>query len=317
MKNYNASALICMLLMATQLGWSQSAAKPAETAALVDQAAAAMKEGKFDRALELYGQARAVLPNNAEIPYNMGVAAYRQGDYAKAAEHLKDAVGLTNDAKLRQSGTYNLGNAAYAQSLKAMQGQADPAQAQRQLTDASKHVKEALQQFKQAMDADARDEDARVNAELSHRLLKQLEQMQQQMQQQQQQQQNQDQQDKQQQQNQNQQNQEQQDQNQQQSNQDQQNQEQQEQQQKTPEQSSTQPEQKPNEKIEAQEQEQPQTQPEDKGERPATSQPGQRKQMTREAAERMLQLVRDKERKRRELLNRREAMKYAPAEKDW
>jgi len=317
-----AVIMVCVTLAAAPKAMAQDTAKSPSVASLVDQAAAAMKQGQFDRALELYSLARTALPNNAEIPYNMGVAAYRQGDFEKAAEHLKDAIGLTNDAKLRQNGIFNLGNAAYAQSLKAMQGQADPTQAKQQLTDASKHVKEALQQFKQAMDADGKDEDARVNAELSHRLLKQLEQMQEQMQQQQQDQ------------NQDQQNQDQQ--NQSQKQQDQQEQQQQEQQnpnesqkqnqpqqsekqqqEQSTEQPTTQPEPKPNEDIEAQAQEQPQTQPEDKGEKPATSQPEQRKQMTREAAERMLQMVRDKERKRRQELNRREAMKYAPAERDW
>jgi Ca-activated chloride channel homolog len=328
-----AMIMASVTLAFAPLAVSQTPVSSPSVASLVDQAAAAMKQGQFDRALELYSQARTALPNNAEIPYNMGVAAYRQGDFEKAAEHLKDAIGLTNDAKLRQNGIFNLGNAAYSQSLKAMQGQADPAQARQQLSDASTHVKEALQQFKQAMDADPDDDDARVNAELSHRLLKQLEQMQEQMQQPQQDQ-NQDQQN-QDQQNQDQQNEDQQSQGQQQQDpqqqpqqdqqkpnenqeQDQAQQEEQQQQQgQSSEQPTTQPEPKPNEAIEAQPQDRPQTQPEDQGDKPATSQPQPRKQMTREAAERMLQMVRDKERKRRQELARREAMKYAPAERDW
>jgi len=327
---------------------------------LVDQAAAAFQDGQFDRALELYSQARTAMPGNAEIPYNMGVAAYRKGDFQQAAEHLQDAIGLTNDAELRQRGVYNLGNAAYAQSLQAMQGQADPSQAQQQLAEASKHVKEALQKFKQAMNADASDEDARINAELSHRLLKQLEQMQQQSPQDQK---NKDQEQKDhEKQDQQQQDQEKQDQGKQgekqqegENGQDEpeptptdesqqkteRNKEQPQQPQKpeasesteskpekppSPEDSKEQPAEAPSpepqpskddQAMDAKPQDEATTQPQDPGEKPAATQPSKGRPMTREAAERMLQLVRDKERRRRELLKQREALKYAPAERDW
>jgi Ca-activated chloride channel family protein len=325
-----ALSTLVFFLMASVCGDEAHATQ--SPAGLVEAAQRAMKAGQFDDAIRLYEQSRELLPRNAEIPYNMAVAHYRKGEFEKAAEFLNQAISLTNDSKLRARSTFNLGNAAYAQSLKAAQGQADPTQAAEQVKNAKAHLKEALDHFKKAMDADPNDQDARANAELSHRMLTRLEELEQQQQQQQDGQENQ--QDKQNQQ---------QDQQQQKQQQGQKNSEEQQQQrqdagssepqqqdqsqsqeQDKPEQQQqpeSQANQEPSSEQQADEKQdqptaQPQPEPKQQGDEKQAA-PPQKKSMTKDEAERLLQSIRDKERKRRADLAKREAAKHTRAVRDW
>lgn len=318
------SALIA-LAIAILLCIFASPAHAEDAAALIKSAAQAMKAGEFNQAITAYEKARELMPQSAEIPYNLGVAQYRAGEFEKAAESFKQATSLANDGSLRSRSIYNLGNAAYAQSLKALNEQGDPTQGATQLNQATDLLKQAVDHYKKAIDASGgKDEDARANAELSHRLLKQLQELQQQMQQQQQQngEQEQDSENQQQQQQgdqQQQQQQEQQDQAGQQQQQSQSGEEQQQQQQQSAAGTESDQEQ---DKTEQQRAETGQEQLEEKENAAAKSeksdnQAPEKKTMTREEADRLLQAVRDKERKRRAELARREAAKYAPVEKDW
>jgi Ca-activated chloride channel homolog len=306
------SAMIAMLPIPTSALASDS---PGE---IVKSASAALKAGEYEHAIELYEKARELLPQSPEIAYNLGVAHYRKGDFQNAADAFSEASSLSSDGSLRSRSIYNIGNAAYAQSLNALKNQSDPTQSQERLQQATDLLKGALDNYKKAISADPTDEDARANAELSHRFLKQLQQMQQQMQQHQQSQQNeQDQQNQQEQQSQP-------------SQSDQQQQQQpsseQEDQSQQQQQSDQQPQSSEGEQQEQNAQEQPDAEIEPVNEQPPQDQgkhvqhPAEQKDkttMSRKEAERLLQSVRDKERKRRTELLRREAAKYAPAEKDW
>ena len=79
---------------------------------LVEAAEQAMSEGRFREALDLYDDAGTLWPEKAAIPYNMGVAAYRQGDLARAAELFDQARLLAEDPSLRARSAYNLGTTA-------------------------------------------------------------------------------------------------------------------------------------------------------------------------------------------------------------
>lgn len=263
-----------------------AAAPPAAAPELLREARDAFAGERYDEALEAYGRLRELYPQEAAIPYDMGVAAYRQGDLEQAAKLFDEARAMAADPSLRARSAYNLGTTAYRRSLEQPQ---DPTQAQTQLGDATKDLEAALGHFRDAIDADPADLDAKANGELAYRWLKQLREMQRQMQQQQQQQQNQQpQQDQQQQQQQQQQG--------------QQQQEQQGQQQQQPEQQQGQ---------QQEQQEQQQAQEDERG------QEGERKPMSKEEAQRLLQQVRDKEQRRQEELARREASRRPPVDKDW
>lgn len=289
---------------------------------IVKSAASALKAGDYDRAVELYQQAQQAMPNSPAIAYNLGVAQYRKGDYQRAADAFSEAASLANDGSLRSRSIYNLGNAAYAQSLEALKSAADSGMSQDQLQRATDMLKQALDNYKQAIANDPHDEDARANAELSHKFLKRLQELQEKMQQQQQQQQQQnldqqDQQQQQQQQSQSQQNQSGEQQQQQQQASTSEDSDQQQEPQRGKPQSAEQPQQE-QEQLDSEIEPLDEQPPEDQGRhvQHPTSKPD-KKAMTRQEAERLLQAVRDKERKRRMDLLPREAAKYAPAEKDW
>jgi len=261
-----------------------AAAQAASAPGLLRQAREAFAGQRYAEALDLYDELRQLHPQEAEIPYNMGVAAYRQGDLARAAELFDEARMLAVDPALRAKSAYNLGTTAYRRSLEQPQ---DPAEAASQLGDATGDLERALEHFREAIDAEPADLDARANGELAYRWLEQLRRMQEQMQQQQQQQQQGQQQPQ---------------------DQPQQGQPQpQQQEQDQPEQGQPQPQEQP-QQAEAQEQ---QAAGDERDEA------DQRKPMSRAEAQRLLQQVRDKERQRQEELARREAGRQAPVDKDW
>lgn len=287
-------AVCCFFSVA--LASASPAAEAPDIAILIEAAQRAMEAEQYGKALELYQQARQQRPDSPQIPFNMGVAAYRNGDLDKAAELFNQVRLLADDAALRARSAYNLGTTAYRKTL---QQPDDPAQAATHLEDATAELAEALGHFREAIDADPADLDARANGELAHRWLQELERMKQQLQQQQQQQ-------------------PQQDRNRESSEQPQDRQqppsgEQQEQpeagQQEEEQQAGQQPDEEQREGQAAQAQ---QEQLEDE-----RQDADARKPMSREEAERLLQRVRDKERRRREELARREASRRPPVDRDW
>jgi cobalamin biosynthesis protein CobT len=266
-------------------------------------------------------------PANAtpEAIYNAGVARFRAGDFASAGQLFARAAERANASTAARS-IYNRGTSRYAEAIAAMQtgerGVAADAEPDGASTGAPNteqviaSLEAALRDLKDAARADPSNVDARANAELAHRVLKQLKQQQQQQQQQNQdqQQQNQDQQQQQnqdqQQQNQDQQQQQNQDQQQQQQNQDQQQQQNRDQQQQQQNQDQQQQQQNQDQQQQQQSQDQQQQQPQQQSS-------AERKPMTKQEVERLLQKIRDRERQR--VLDRllRERARTQPAPKDW
>ncbi len=249
---------------------------------LIDAAQQAMTTERFQEALDLYGKAGALMPGAAEIPYNMGVAAYRAGELERASALFDKARTLAAVPSMQARSAYNLGTTSARQALKSRAD--DPAIAQAQIEDATESLKTALDRFREAIAMNPDDEDARANGELAWRWLKQLEQLQDRMQQQ--------------------------------------NQQQQDGEGETEREDQQQPgEQQDQRQQQPPEQEQPQEQPAATDEPQKEQEQGQpspgEKPMSREEAERLLQSVRDKEARRREELARQEAGRQRPVDKDW
>jgi len=276
------TALLCVVL----LGDGDSARE------LVDAAQLAMNTERFQDAMDLYEQAGALMPDAAEIPFNMGVAAYRAGDFERASALFLKAGTLASDPLMQAQAAYNLGTTSAQQAIASQTD--DPAVAQAQMEDSTAALKTALEQFRDAIAMDPLDEDARANGELAWQWLKELEQLQDQMQQDGQQ-------------------------PQQQEDGEPQDQDQQPQQQPgEPEQSDDQQQGGPEQEQEQQQQAQPSSTDEQQQEQEQSPQStAGEKPMSREEAERLLQSVRDKEAQRREQLARQEAGKQRPVEKDW
>ncbi len=284
----------------------------------------AMEAEEFGRALEIYQQLHELMPNVAEIPFNEAVAQYRLGLYDEATKLFSDAMNLTSDQDLQLKSTYNLGNSTYQQSLQALEGdqQNNPATMDN-LKVATQGLEEAIAHYRQALQTDPGDEDARVNAELTHQLLKQLQQIQEQMQQQQQQ--SQDSQDDSQQSenNQSEQNSSKSDSesdNQEQDKQSQQSQSesgQQSEQQDPQESSSSSTEDTEEQQEETQASSAQSTEEDHSAEEQESATEQQVTPMNQAEAERLLQRVRDRAKQRREQLAEQQKQKYKPAEKDW
>ena len=295
----------------------------AAAARLLGSARDAFDEGDFATAADLFDQTRSVLPGSPEVLYNLGVARYRNGEYEQAAKLFEEAYGLAEGEDLQRSSLFNLGNAAYAQSEAALDQEAGAGPAMDQLEVASKHIGDALERYRDVLDADPADEAAKVNGETAWRLLEKIKEMQEQLEQQQQQQQDQQQGDEEQP---DQEPQEQDEQQEQQSGDEEQDQQQQEQQQDR--------EQQPDEQQQQQQQQQPEEEPSDEQQEQPPPQPGEEEEqqeeqpmpqpteseeppMTEDEARRLLQMVRDKERERREQEAELRATTNPKVDKDW
>ncbi len=287
-----ATAAACLVIAPMVLG-------AAGDAVTLKEAGRALEEKRYDDALKLYEQARALDPQAAEIPYNMGVAAYRKGDLDQAAQLFDQARMLATDPALRARAAYNLGTTAYRKSIAQPE---DAPQAQAAMQQASNELSQAIEHFRETIDADPTDMDARVNGELAWRWLEQLKEMQKRQPQQQQGQEQEQQQDQEQQQ--------QQQQGQQQQGEAKQQQQQQEQAEDQPGQG-----QEGEEQQEDQQANQAAQEPPEPKEAPGDS--AERRPMTREEAERLLQGVRDRQRQRQQELARQRNARKPPVEKDW
>jgi len=135
----------------------------------VQQGNAFYQNGKYAEAAEQYGSASQMLPGAAEIHFNQGNAAYKQQDYGKAREHYTQAL-QTTDRTLEGKVKYNLGNVEYQQALQNLQ----------QPQAAMPHLRSAITYYRDSLDVDPQQQEARYNLELSHLLLHKLQQEQQQ-----------------------------------------------------------------------------------------------------------------------------------------
>lgn len=135
----------------------------------VQQGNAFYQNGKYAEAAAQYGSASQTLPGAAEIHFNQGNAAYKQQDYSKAHEHYTQAL-QTADRTLEGKVKYNLGNVEYQQALQNLQ----------RPQAAMPHVRAAMTYYRDSLDVDPQQQEARYNLELSHLLLHKLQQEQQQ-----------------------------------------------------------------------------------------------------------------------------------------
>jgi Ca-activated chloride channel family protein len=253
--------------------------------------------------------------------YRAGELELARDLFAAAAERAKAGVAARS--------MYNRGTTSYAEAVRAMEsagradGSTNPQELQKEVIDT---LERSLRELKDAARADPRNTDARANAELAHRVLKELKK--QQEQQQQQQQQNQDQQQsgeqngEQNQQNQQQQNGEQPEKNDDQKNESggEQDQPQQDQRRDGQEDQDQQRDGQKGQESEAEESKPDQATPDEP--RTDEAKPNQpkaenRKPMTRQEVERLLQRIRDKERARVMERMERERARTQPAPKDW
>jgi Ca-activated chloride channel family protein len=232
---------------------------------------------------------------------------YRAGELELARELFATAASRAKAAIAARS-MYNRGTTSYAEAVQAMKGASEsgqsPADAQKAVIET---LERSLRELKDAARADPSNADARANAELAYRVLKELKKQQEQQQQQKQDQQQQDQQQEQKQ-----------DDQQQQQNDDSQNQD-----------GKQEPQQEPKNDEQQNDQQQPQNgeqkdgeqqngeQKQDEQQQEQQTSEADKKPMTKQEVERLLQRIRDKERARILEKLSKERARTKPAPKDW
>lgn len=149
-------------------------AAPEDARPHIDRAQESMAAKQYDQAQQAYEEAAKSMPDSPELSYDQGVAFYRKGRFDKAADMFTRAL-TTKNRGLEAKAKFNLGNCAY-QSALAKEKQ-DPKSATDLLRLATSHYRDAIE-------ADPHDTDARANIELAQRLIRKLEEEQKQKEQQ-------------------------------------------------------------------------------------------------------------------------------------
>ena len=117
------------------------------------------KEGNYQKALEAYQEARKKDPANPLLFYNIGVAEYKLGNYEAAIQELGSAARMP-DSSLAAKASYNLANAYFRAGEKE------------ELSKKIELWRSAIAHLKKAVDLNPDFENAKKNAEIMSRLLK-------------------------------------------------------------------------------------------------------------------------------------------------
>ena len=121
------------------------------------------QKADYDRARERYEDLLVDLPNSPYLFNNLGLSLIKTGQSQKAVDNLKEAtggleglkVGKSRKGKLKNQFYYNLGYALYDTAEKS------------QDQGSQGNYQGALESFKQAIEADPKDLDAKYNYELT------------------------------------------------------------------------------------------------------------------------------------------------------
>lgn len=115
--------------------------------------------GDYAAAAKRYEAAAQLLPEAAEIRFNQGNARFKSFDYDLALEHYAAALATANEP-LASRIEYNIGVVKYRQALDSMQT----------LQDALSSTGEAIRHLRKSLQLRPGQADARYNLELAHRL---------------------------------------------------------------------------------------------------------------------------------------------------
>jgi Ca-activated chloride channel family protein len=141
-----------------------------DSGAILSKANGLYKNKQYSQALGLYEKALADKPDSPLINFNAGDAQYRLDQFDKAAGLFEKAL-LAGDKKTESRANYNLATAKY--KLSEADEKKNPAEAGKDLESAEGY-------YKRAIELDERDQDAKINYELTVKKLKELKEKQQQ-----------------------------------------------------------------------------------------------------------------------------------------
>jgi Ca-activated chloride channel homolog len=129
----------------------------------VEEGNALYRAGQYEAALAEYATAAKLVPGMAEIALKQGNAWFRRFDYDRALEHYLEALN-TLDPYVASRVRYNLGVVKYRQALDAMQS----------FQDALTETRSAIEYYRDSLRLDPNLHDARYNLELAYDLLRRI-----------------------------------------------------------------------------------------------------------------------------------------------
>lgn len=145
-------------------------ALPVASHASPSSAESAYDQGHFSQAESEYAATLAREPKRPKLEFNLGSAAYKNGNYAEAATAFEHTL-HTAEVSVQQNAYYNLGNTQYriGQATEKSNPQ-----------DTIKDWEQAVQSYDAALQIKPADADARFNRDLVKKKLEQLQKQQQQ-----------------------------------------------------------------------------------------------------------------------------------------
>ena len=155
----------CSILLVLIVAAPAGAVSPGEA---VRQGNTLYDAGDFDAAVQQYDAAAQALPDAAAVHFNLGNALFKRQQFNAAVEHYARALmtAAPGPAGLEGRLKYNLGNVAYRRALQALPD------AQQALP----HLQSAMTYYRDSLEVDPQQGNARYNLELAHALLRQLQQ---------------------------------------------------------------------------------------------------------------------------------------------
>jgi Ca-activated chloride channel family protein len=133
-------------------------------AATPQSAEQAYQKGDFAKAEQEYAATAAKQPAKAELHFNAGSAAYKAGDYAKAATGFEQSL-KTEQVPVQEGAYYNLGNTQYRLGQKTEKEKPQ---------DTIKTWEEAVKSYDAALQIAANDTEAKHNRNLVQRKIEEL-----------------------------------------------------------------------------------------------------------------------------------------------
>jgi len=123
------------------------------------------RKGKYTEALKRYDKAALALPQSPRIYFNKGDAYLAKGELEQARKLLRQAAQKTVGVKLEARAKYNLGNLAFREAVKSENTAP---------REALSKLKKSIQLYRETLDLDPRDKDAKYNIEVARLLMKKI-----------------------------------------------------------------------------------------------------------------------------------------------
>lgn len=121
------------------------------------------QSGNYEKAMADFSQQLKSDPESVKLQYNAGAAAYKMGDFPKAVDHFTKAL-LSEDKKLREEASYNLGNSLVRRG-EAAKGN----------DEKKSDWKNAIQHYTEALNLEPKNKQAEENRDIVKKLLEDLE----------------------------------------------------------------------------------------------------------------------------------------------